>query len=407
MIKKIEEVLNDNLLSLKESNRLKGKERVITGILPHEKDHGVRIETGKGKSFINFASNGYLGVSKNPKLIDAEHKASLKYGVGPGAVRFISGTYKPHIDLENRIARFFEKESAMIFNSAYSANCGLIFPLISEDTVVVSDELNHNSIIMAIKMSGVKREKKIIYRHCDMSELKKCIESSIGKAKRLIVATDGVFSMRGDIAPLSDIVDLSKEYNTYFDEGIITIVDDSHGVGAFGDTGRGTVEICNAHDIDIITGTLGKALGVDGGFVVSGKKIIEYLRETSPFYIYSNPISCGVASAAHKAIDLLDSSEGLEILKRLKENTEHFRKGIERIGFKTIEGIHPIIPILIGDSKAAKKTVSDLYKKGIWVIALTYPVVPKGQDTIRVQVSASHTKEDIEFALKSFAEIRG
>lgn len=405
MLEKIEEILQKEIFSLKKSNRLKGKEKIITGILPPDKGYGKRVKIDDGNCVINFASNSYLGISQDYRLIKAEHNSSLKFGVGPGAVRFISGTYKTHIELESRIARFFNKEAAMIFNSAYSANCGLIAPLINENTIVVSDELNHNSIIMAIRLAGVKKEKKMIYKHCDINELEECIKLSIGKAKRLVVVTDGVFSMRGDIAPIKDIVKLSKKYDHYFDEDIITIVDDSHGIGAIGETGRGAVEVCNANEVDIITGTMGKALGVDGGFVISSHKIIEYLRETSPFYIYSNSINCGVAGAALQAIELLDSKEGLEMLKRLKRNTKNFRKGVETIGFKTINGIHPIIPLLIGNSEKAKELVLELYKKGIWVIALTYPVVPMGQETIRVQISAAHTKKDIEFALNIFNEV--
>jgi len=236
-----------------------------------------------------------------------------------------------------------------------------------------------------------------------MNELRRCIDE-LGSGKRLIIVTDGVFSMRGDYAPLHEIACISEEYDSKFGEGIITIVDDSHGIGAYGKTGRGTIEVAREDRIDIITATLGKGLGVDGGFIVSNEKVIEYLRETSPLYVYSNPISSGVASAALKALEILDSDEGLKLLERLRENTEYFRRKINQIGFKTIEGIHPIVPILIGDPIKARQTVSDLYQKGVYVVALTYPVVPEGQDTIRVQVSASHTRQDLDYALKSFEE---
>jgi len=406
MLGKIEKILVDSLISLKKQNRLKGREKIIDGILPATEGHGRKIKTREGNSLINFASNSYLGLSQDSRLVEAEHRSSQRFGVGPGAVRFISGTYSPHVKLENGIASFFKKQAAMIFNSAYSANCGLIAPLMDESTIIISDELNHNSIIMAIRLAGAGRDKKKIYKHCDVKELEDSVRSSIGEAKRLIVVTDGVFSMRGDHAPLADILDISKKYDPHFQEGIITVVDDSHGIGALGDTGRGTVEICDAHDIDVITGTLGKALGVDGGFVVSSQKIIEFLRETSPFYIYSNPVSPGVASASIQALEILDSKEGLEILNRLKENTEFFRRGIKKIGFKTVKGIHPIIPLVIGNSKEAKEIVARLYRKGIWVTALTYPVVPRGQDTIRVQICAAHTIKDLEFALDCFSVVR-
>lgn len=405
MLGKIRPVLLEKLCNLKESGRLKGEEKVIIDIASPHDGHGRKIELSDGSSLLNFASNSYLGISNDPRLIKAEHEASLKFGVGPGAVRFISGTQKPHIKLEKRLSDFYKKEAAMIFSSAYAVNCGIVAPLVDKDTVVISDALNHNSIIMAIKLAGVPKERKKIYTHCDMSELRKAIDESIGKAKRLIIVSDGVFSMRGNYAPLKNIVELSKEYSVKFEEGIITVVDDSHGIGAFGKTGRGIVEVCDAYEVDIITGTLGKALGVDGGFIVSDEKLIEYLRETSPFYVYSNPVSSGVASAALKALEILDNNEGIKLLERLKENTEYFRKRIEQIGFKTIKGIHPIVPLVIGDPVKAKRITTELYKRGIFVIALTYPVVPKDQDTIRIQISASHTSQDIDYALRSFEEV--
>ncbi len=405
MLGKISPILNEKLCSLKESGRLKGAEKVIIDTIPPHDGHGRKIELSDGSSVLNFASNSYLGISNDPRLIKAEHEASLKFGVGPGAVRFISGTQKPHIKLERRLAEFYKKEAAMIFSSAYAANCGIIAPLVDNDTDVISDALNHNSIIMALKLAGVQKERKKIYAHCDMSKLRIAIDETIGRAKRIIIVTDGIFSMRGNYSPLKNIVDLSEEYSPQFEEGIITVVDDSHGIGACGKTGRGTVEVCDAYDVDIITGTLGKALGVDGGFIVSDEKLIEYLRETSPFYVYSNPVSSGVASAALKALEILDSDEGLKLLQRLKKNTEYFRKRVEQMGFKTIEGIHPIVPLVIGDPVKAKRVASELYKKGILVIALTYPVVPKDQDTIRIQISASHTSQDIDYALRSFEDV--
>jgi len=404
MLNKLTPVLDEKLKLLEKEGRLKGKEKVIIDIVPSRDGFGKKIVMSDNRILLNFASNSYLGISNDPRLIEAEHKADLKFGVGPGAVRFISGTQEPHIKLEEKLARFYKKEAAMIFSSAYAANCGIIAPLIDKDTYIISDKLNHNSIIMAIKFAGVDRDRKKIYAHCNIDELRKCIEECVGSGKRLIIITDGVFSMRGDYAPLDDIACLAEEYDSKFEEGIITVVDDSHGIGAYGKTGRGTVEVTQEHRIDIISATLGKGLGVDGGFIVSTKKVIEYLRETSPLYIYSNPISSGIASAALKALEILDSNEGLKLLEKLRENTEYFRKGINQIGFKIIEGIHPIVPILIGDPLKAKQMVSDLYQKGIYVVALTYPVVPKGEDTIRVQISASHTKKDLDYALKLFEE---
>lgn len=404
MLDKLNLSLNEKLKNLKQEGRLKGEENVIIDIIPPANGYGRKITMKDSNTFLNFASNSYLGISSDQRLIKAEHEASLKYGVGPGAVRFISGTQEPHIKLEDMLAKFYNKEAAMIFSSAYAANLGTVAPLVDKETYVISDELNHNSIIMAIRLAGVPRDRKKIYSHCDMDELKKCLDESAGNAKKILIVTDGVFSMRGNYTPLDDIVEIAKKYDPDFDEGIITLVDDSHGIGAYGKTGRGTVEVCEAWGIDIIVGTLGKAMGVDGGFIVTDKKVIEYLRETSPLYVYSNPVSSGVANAALKSLKILDSEEGSRLLKVLREKVKYFRKEINQLGFKTIEGIHPIVPIVVGDPKKARQMSLELYKMGIFVIALTYPVVPQGQDTIRVQISASHTKDDLDYALKSFAE---
>jgi glycine C-acetyltransferase len=405
MINKLKQVLAEKLNNLKKEARLKGKEKIILDILPPANGFGRKIVTKGNQNLINFASNSYLGLSSDQRLIKAEHEAALKFGVGPGAVRFISGTQQPHLLLEKRIAAFFNREAAMIYSSAYAANCGIIAPLVDKNTILISDELNHNSIISAIRLAGVSRDRKSIYAHCNMKELEECIKKAFGNAKRVIIVTDGIFSMRGDYAPLNVIAELADRYGSKFEEGIITIVDDSHGIGAIGNNGRGVVEVCLADGIDIITGTLGKAFGVDGGFVVTDKLLVEYLRETSPFYIYSNPIAAGTASASLKALEILDSDEGLRLLAALRKNSEYFRKGIERIGLKTIEGAHPIVPVVIGDPVKAKKMAIELYGKGILVIALTFPVVPKGQDTIRVQISASHTRKDLDYALESFKEV--
>lgn len=405
MVNKLKLILAEKLNNFKREGRLKGEEKIILDILPPANGFGRKIVTEDNKSLINFASNSYLGLSNDQRLIKAEHEAALKFGVGPGAVRFISGTQQPHLLLEKKIAVFFNREAAMIYSSAYAANCGIIAPLVDENTILISDELNHNSIISAIRLAGVSRDRKRIYSHCNMKELEECIKEASENAKRVIIVTDGIFSMRGDYAPLNIIAELADKYGSKFEEGLITIVDDSHGIGAIGKTGRGVVEVCQADGIDIITGTLGKALGVDGGFVVTNKLIVEYLRETSPFYIYSNPIAAGTVSASIAALKILESDEGLKLLAALRRNSEYFRKGIEKIGLKTIEGSHPIIPVVIGDPVKAKKMAIELYGKGILVIALTFPVVPKGQDTIRVQISASHTRKDLDYALESFKDV--
>ncbi len=280
----------------------------------------------------------------------------------------------------------------------------VLFPLITKDTVLISDELNHNCIIIAIRLS--RPAAKGIYKHNDMNDLEIKIQENIGKGKRVIAITDGIFSMRGDNAPLDKFVEICEKYNDKFDEGIISIIDDSHGIGAFGKTGRGTEEYCGTK-VDIVIGTLGKSFGVNGGYVVASKQIIEYLREKAPMYIYSNPITVSEASAALKAIEILDSSEGLKILKHLHNMTKRFEDGLKEAGYETIEGEHPVVPIMVRDTKKTSELVEYLIENGILATGLNFPVVPKGDEEIRIQISADHTKYDIDYAigvLKKFNE---
>jgi len=271
-------------------------------------------------------SNSYLGMSLREEIIQAEEKTTREYGVGPGAVRFISGTFLPHRNLEKKLAAFHKREDAMLFSSAYMTIIGVLSPLITADTIVISDELNHNCIINALRLSRPKDKK--IYKHLNMKELEERIKESIGKTKRLMIVTDGIFSMRGDYAPLDIISRLSRKYDNEFSENIILVVDDSHGIGAYGKTGRGTEEITQASGIDLLIGTLGKAFGVNGGYVTASQTVITYLRETAPMYIYSNPISPAEANAALKSLEILDSSIGKDILSHLRNMTTKFEKGL-------------------------------------------------------------------------------
>jgi len=292
----------------------------------------------------------------------------------------------------------------MILSSAYVTSLSVLFPLITKDTVLISDELNHNCIIIAIRLS--RPAVKGIYKHNDMNDLEAKIKENIGKGERVIVITDGIFSMRGDNAPLDKFVEICDKYNDKFDEGIISIIDDSHGIGAFGKTGRGTEEYCGTK-VDIVIGTLGKSFGVNGGYVVASKQIIEYLREKAPMYIYSNPITVSEASAALKAIEILDSSEGLKILEHLRNMTKRFEDGLKEAGYETIEGEHPVVPIMVRDTKKTSELVEYLTENGILATGLNFPVVPKGDEEIRIQISADHTKYDIDYAigvLKKFKE---
>ena len=371
---------------------------VITGVKPAEGDKGPRyyVEGQEDKEFLKMNTNSYLGMSLRKDVIEAEEKAAREFGVGPGAVRFISGTYKAHTVLEEKLAKFHNREAGMIFSSAYVTSLSVLFPLITKDTVLISDELNHNCIIIAIRLS--RPAVKGIYKHNDMNDLEVKIKENIGKGKRVIAITDGIFSMRGDNAPLDKFVEICEKYNDKFAEGIISIIDDSHGIGAFGKTGRGTEEYCGTK-VDIVIGTLGKSFGVNGGYVVASKQIIEYLREKAPMYIYSNPITVSEASAAFKAIEILDSSEGLEILEHLRNMTKRFEEGLKEAGYETIEGDHPVVPIMVRDTKKTSELVKYLIEKGILATGLNFPVVPKGDEEIRIQISAAHTKYDIDYAI--------
>ena len=397
-LKQIENILSEKLNDLKVKGTLKGEEKVIAGIKEAKDGFGPRyLLVGQGeKEFLRMNANSYLGLSLNKDVIQAEEETCRRFGAGPGAVRFVSGTFEPHVELEKRLARFHNRESAMVFSSAYSTVMGVLPQFITEETLVVSDELNHNCIINAIRLS--KPAKKAIYRHLDMKELERIIKENTGQAKRAVVVTDGIFSMRGDCAPLDKIIEICRKYESGYEEGILTVVDDSHGVGAFGKTGRGVEEYTNTK-ADILVATLGKALGVNGGYVVSGKAVINYLRETTQFYIYSNPITPSEAAAAHKSLEILDSPEGIKLLERLKKLIANLREGLNQLGYETLPGEHPIVPLMVRDTKKTFQIVKYLFDNGILVTGLNYPVVPKGDEEIRFQVSATHTEKDIDYLI--------
>ncbi|MBI4378413.1 MAG: aminotransferase class I/II-fold pyridoxal phosphate-dependent enzyme [Nitrospinae bacterium] len=398
-LKQLDKALTEKLNELKARGTLKGEEKVITSIKETKDGYGPRyLLAGQGeKGFLRMNSNSYLGISLNKDVIRAEEEASKRFGTGPGAVRFISGTYEHHVELENRLALFHGREAAMVFSSAYSAVMGVLPQFIAEDTLVVSDELNHNCIINAIRLS--RPAKKAIYRHLDMMELGRILRENAGQAKRVVVVTDGIFSMRGDSAPLDRIAEICNKYESGYEEGVITIVDDSHGVGAFGRTGRGTEEYTNAR-ADILVATLGKALGVNGGYVISTHTVISYLRETSPFYIYSNPITPAEAATAIKSLEILDSTEGLRLLERIRKLAAHLREGLKRLGYETIPGEHPIVPLMVRDTQRTSEMVRYLFDNAILVTGLNFPVVPKGDEEIRFQISATHTERDIDYLLE-------
>jgi glycine C-acetyltransferase len=386
--------------------RLKGREGVIRAIVPAGAGHGPRyLIEGEETPFLRMNSNGYLGMALRHEVEAAEGAAVERYGSGPGAVRFISGTFAPHVALEGRLASFHGRPAAMLFSSAYAAVMGLIPPLTTEKTAVISDALNHNCIINAIALA--RPAEKHIYKHLDMSDLERALDAASKSCARAIVVTDGIFSMRGDHAPLDKIMALVRRHDAAFAENAILVVDDSHGVGAFGATGRGTEEYTGSGPADVLVATLGKAFGVNGGYVVADEIVIRYLRETSPTYVYSNPITPAEAAAAQRAIDMVDSQEGMDRLAHLRTMTARFRAGLVRLGLETLPGEHPVVPLLLRDTARTSALVAHLRRNGILATGLAYPVVPKGDEEIRFQISADHTAADIDAALEAVASFAG
>ena len=394
--------------ALRERGTLKGEESVIVQVLPAAGERGPRylLEGYGDKPFLKMNSNSYLGMSLRREVIEAEEATTAAYGAGPGAVRFISGTYRQHVELERQLAAFHGREAAMIFSSAYATTLGVLVPLITAETAIVSDELNHNCIINAMRLARPKD--KLIYRHIDMADLEaKLSAAAAGQFRRALVVTDGIFSMRGDWAPLPEIQALCERFDEGFPENVILVVDDSHGVGAFGRTGRGTEEFTGASPADILIGTLGKAFGVNGGYVTGNRHLVEYLRETAPLYIYSNPITAGEAAAASKALSILDSPEGLRLLDHLRAMTARFEKGIVVLGYETIPGEHPVVPLMVRDTPKTNALVRHLKENGILATGLKYPVVPRGDEEIRFQISADHTPHDVDSTLQALASFPG
>jgi glycine C-acetyltransferase len=403
-VEQFERALTRDLSEMETSGRAKGAETVIAGMIPAEGARGPRyLLQGMGdRPFLRMNSNGYLGLAAHAAVRRAEEDAVAAYGVGPGAVRFISGTWAPHVELEAALAAFHGRPAAMIFSSAYATVMGTLVPLITPETAVISDALNHNCIINAVRLGNPKE--KHIYPHLDLAALEARLEDAAAECSRAIVVTDGVFSMRGDFAPLKEIMGIARAFDAVFEEGVIVMVDDSHGAGAFGDTGRGTEEITGAPLCDILVATLGKAFGVNGGYVTAGDTVIRYLRETSPFYIYSNPITPGEAAAAVKAVDIVDSAAGRKQLAHLRQMTVLFEAGLGKLGLETIPGPHPVVPLMVRDTARTSALVKHLRANGILATGLNYPVVPRGDEEIRFQISADHTPADIEEALAVLAD---
>ena len=387
MYGKIRDELQDELDEITESGLYKS-ERHITSA------QQARIKVG-AKQVLNMCANNYLGLADNKEIIEAVKKGLDDRGFGMASVRFICGTQDIHHELEKKISDFFGTDDTILYSSCFDANTGLFETLLGEKDAIISDALNHASIIDGVRLCKAARFR---YDHGDMDSLEECLKES-ASAKTRMIATDGVFSMDGDYAKLDKICDRAETYDA------LVMVDDSHATGFVGPTGRGTVELCGVQQrVDIITSTMGKALGgASGGFTTGRRDIIEILRQRSRPYLFSNSLAPPIVSAALKTIDLLEDSQAPR--QRLESNTLFFRKEIVRAGFTIKPGSHPIVPIMLGDAKLAQDMATRLLDEGVYAIGFFYPVVPKGQARIRVQISAAHTREDLEFALEKFIKV--
>ena len=357
-----------------------------------------RIDTTEKPAVVNMCANNYLGLSNSPELIEAAKASYDRWGFGLSSVRFICGTQQIHKELERRIANFVGTDDAILYSSCFDANGGLFETLLGPDDAVISDELNHASIIDGVRLCKAHRYR---YKNNNMEDLRAQLEAArAAGCKKIIIATDGVFSMDGYIANLQAICDLADEFDA------LTMVDDSHAVGFMGEHGRGTSEFCGVMGrVDIITGTFGKAMGgASGGYTASRQPIVDLLRQRSRPYLFSNTLAPAICAATLKTIDLLEESTALR--DKVHENARYFRSEMEKLGFDLLPGEHPIVPVMLYDPRIAQEFARRMLDKGVYVVGFCYPVVPKGKDRIRTQISAGHTKEDLDFAVKCFAEVK-
>ena len=357
-----------------------------------------RVDTTQAKGVVNMCANNYLGLSAHPELMAAAKASYDKWGFGLSSVRFICGTQQIHKDLEKKISNFLGMDDTILYSSCFDANGGLFETLLGAEDAVISDELNHASIIDGVRLCKAKRYR---YKNNNMDDLRNCLEDAKASGcKKILIATDGVFSMDGYIADLKSICDLADEYDA------LTMVDDSHAVGFMGDHGKGTPEFCGVMDrIDIITGTFGKALGgASGGYTSARQPIVDLLRQRSRPYLFSNTVAPAICAATIRTIELLEESTALR--DKVHENARYFRAGMEKLGFDLLPGEHPIVPVMLYDPKVAHEFSRRMLEKGVYVVAFCYPVVPKGKDRIRTQISAGHTKEDLDFAIRCFGEVK-
>ena len=356
------------------------------------------IATTEKPKVVNLCANNYLGLSDHPALIEAAKASYDRWGFGLSSVRFICGTQEIHKELEGRIARFLGMEDAILYSSCFDANGGLFETLLGPEDAIISDELNHASIIDGVRLCKAKRYR---YKNNDMADLRRQLEDARAcGCKKIMIATDGVFSMDGYIANLRAICDLADEFDA------LTMVDDSHAVGFMGAHGRGTPEFCGVEGrIDILTGTFGKALGgASGGYTAAHREIVELLRQRSRPYLFSNTVAPAICAATLKTLDLLEAST--ELRDRVHENARYFRSEMEKLGFDLLPGEHPIVPVMLYDPRVAQEFSRRMLDRGVYVVGFCYPVVPKGRDRIRTQISAGHTREDLDFAVRCFGEVK-
>lgn len=382
--------LEEQLAGIREAGTWK-RERVIVS----PQDAAIRV--AGGQEVLNFCANNYLGLADHPELVKAAQGALDTHGLGLASVRFICGTQDLHKDLESAISRFLGTDDAILYSSCFDANGGLFETLLGENDAIISDELNHASIIDGIRLAKAKRFR---YKHLDLEDLDRQLTLAGEQGARVkLVATDGVFSMDGDIAPLDKICDIAEKH------GAAVMVDDSHATGFVGKTGRGSIEHCGVMGrVDVITSTLGKALGgASGGFTTGRKEIVELLRQRSRPYLFSNTLPPALVAASQKAFELLSAST--ERRDRLEENTARFRTKMTAAGFQIRPGVHPIVPIMLGDARLATEMADRMLKRGIYVIGFSFPVVPRGQARIRVQLSAAHTPAHVDQAVDAFVAV--
>lgn len=387
MLGKFKDHLQAELKNIEESGLFK-RERVITS------EQGAVVKVN-GKDVIIFCANNYLGLSSHPKVVEAAHKTLDRHGYGMSSVRFICGTQDIHKELEQKLSKFVGQEDTILYAACFDANGGVFEPLMGEEDAIISDELNHASIIDGVRLCKAQRYR---YKNCDMADLEEQLKAAQKQRFRLIV-TDGVFSMDGFVAPLDKICDLADKYNA------MVMVDESHASGFIGKTGRGTIELKNVmHRVDIVTGTLGKALGgAMGGFTSGKKEVIEMLRQRSRPYLFSNSLAPHIVGASIAVLDML--SETTSLRDKLEANVNYFKQGIKKVGLEIKEGDSAIVPVMLYDAKLAQQFAAKLLDEGIYVIGFFYPVVPKDKARIRVQLSAAHEKEHLDKALAAFEKV--